>query len=364
MAKLYERNGWWSVTYRVNGKRVREALGTRNRKLAEKKKLEIEYLLSTRRLGLPSRTPVEELLAEYFKHVRAHREHKSAETAIGRLRRTFDDIDVKYLEQLTPDRISLYLNERVVDGEIGQKTANEYRVCLHTLFAYAIETKGFNSRDPLFPNPVKRVKRFKQPKGRIRFLTMPQIREQLDGLAPWPQLKAMVATYIYAGLRRSEGLWLTVDDLTLKPKSRVIRVHAKTIDGEYWESKTGENRVVPVSNALRQHLAEWLLRRPTDSPWLFPSPDSCRYDPDNFSKKLTRRQKTLGLVWGTNDFRHTSGSHLAQKGESLYKISRLMGNSPEICRRHYAALVPSELTDTVEFDVQAPVHKAKSAGLA
>jgi len=37
------------------------------------------------------------------------------------------------------------------------------------------------------------------------------------------------------------------------------------------------------------------------------------------------------------------------KGESLYKISTLMGNSPEICRRHYAALMPDSLTDSVEF---------------
>jgi len=37
------------------------------------------------------------------------------------------------------------------------------------------------------------------------------------------------------------------------------------------------------------------------------------------------------------------------KGESLYKISALMGNSPEICRRHYAALAPESLTATVEF---------------
>jgi hypothetical protein len=37
------------------------------------------------------------------------------------------------------------------------------------------------------------------------------------------------------------------------------------------------------------------------------------------------------------------------KGESLYKISKLMGNSPEICRRHYAALIPELLVDTVEF---------------
>lgn len=29
------------------------------------------------------------------------------------------------------------------------------------------------------------------------------------------------------------------------------------------------------------------------------------------------------------------------KGESLYKIATIMGNSPEICRRHYAALLPA-----------------------
>jgi len=42
------------------------------------------------------------------------------------------------------------------------------------------------------------------------------------------------------------------------------------------------------------------------------------------------------------------------KGESLYKIATLMGNSPEICRRHYAALLPEALATSVEF----PRHPA------
>ena len=37
------------------------------------------------------------------------------------------------------------------------------------------------------------------------------------------------------------------------------------------------------------------------------------------------------------------------KGESLYKIATLLGNSPEICRRHYATLLPESLFDSVEF---------------
>ena len=30
-----------------------------------------------------------------------------------------------------------------------------------------------------------------------------------------------------------------------------------------------------------------------------------------------------------------------------------MGNSPEICRRHYAALMPEKMRETVEFESQA-----------
>ena len=60
-----------------------------------------------------------------------------------------------------------------------------------------------------------------------------------------------------------------------------------------------------------------------------------------------------GLAWTNLHFRHTFGSLLAIKGESLFKIATLMGNSPEICRRHYAALVPEALIDSVEFTVQS-----------
>jgi integrase len=87
------------------------------------------------------------------------------------------------------------------------------------------------------------------------------------------------------------------------------------------------------------------------SPWLFPSPQGKRWDPDNFSADLRAANEKINLTWGCLDFRHTFGSQLAMKGESLYKISQLMGNSPEICRRHDAALLPESLVDSVEFTV-------------
>ena len=51
------------------------------------------------------------------------------------------------------------------------------------------------------------------------------------------------------------------------------------------------------------------------------------------------------------------------KGESLFKSSALMGNSPEICRRHYAALVPEAMTDSVEFGV-VPMRAVDRATVA
>ena len=68
-----------------------------------------------------------------------------------------------------------------------------------------------------------------------------------------------------------------------------------------------------------------------------------------------RQSSAYGRAVPTADARVTNVANasdqqqLAMKGESLYKISALTANSPEICRRHYAALVPEAMADTVEF---------------
>ena len=162
----------------------------------------------------------------------------------------------------------------------------------------------------------------------------------------------MVAMYIYAGLRREELIWLTFDDIDLKAGTYgMIRIRAKTINGEYWQPKTAKNRAIPISSSLRYYLDQYKPKI-TPEKWFFPSPECKRYDPDNFSRDLRNANEKAGLKWSCLDFRHTFGSQLAMNGISLYKISALMGNSPEICRRHYAALIPEVMIDCVEFVMQ------------
>jgi integrase len=142
---------------------------------------------------------------------------------------------------------------------------------------------------------------------------------------------------------------LTVNDIDYDTGTYgMIRVRAKSIGGESWKPKTGVNRAVPISCDLRAYLDKY---KPgiSDHGWFFPGPQGRRWDCDNFSRDLRDINRHAGLDWGCLDFRHTFGSQLAMANISLHKISKLMGNSPEICRRHYAALVPEDMADVVEF---------------
>lgn len=114
----------------------------------------------------------------------------------------------------------------------------------------------------------------------------------------------------------------------------------------------------PASGRSRPALPRSSSRHAFDAGWFFPSPRGTRWDPDNFAADLRKANREAELKWTCLDNRHTFGSQLAQRGVSLYKIATLLGNSPEICRRHYAALIPEAMGAEVEFDAAGPVRIA------
>lgn len=386
MASLIQRNGTYYLQW-YNGPRIkRRSLRTESLQIAKEKQRQFE---SAQLRGLdnplPTRTSLADILTAYVQHIRTHKTPKSAQTDVYYLREAFGPIcdalkitsrkvtekcrkrprkqkpgqdgrcrthriEAPHFEAITTADIAGFIGSLARARGLAPKTCNRYREIIHRLFAWAIKTQGI--RTPGRINPAGEVERFKERAPQIRYLTLPQINEQLHALRFKPQLQTMVALYIYAGLRREEAAWLTVEDVNLKSGVHgVIQIRAKEHDGERWQPKTRVNRAVPISRALREHLDRYTVR-PSDGPsegWYFPSPDGQRWDVDNFSNDLRAANRDAGLQWGCLDYRHTFGSQLAQKGVSLYKISTLMGNSPEICRRHYAALVPEAMAHDIDF---------------
>ncbi len=381
MASLKKRNGIYYAQYYIAGKQRRVSLQTDSLQIAKEKLRRIE---SAQARGeeeiLPTRTPIADIVTAYVAHIRQHKTPKSAQTDIYYLREMFGPIcesltttsrkpnpngrkrplkngqdrrfrkqviEADFFEHITTQDVADFINFQVRSRGLAPKTANRYREIINRLFNWSIgegrvRLLGEN-------NPVAKVQRYKERAPEIRYLTLPQIDEQLDALSEHRQLQTMVAMYIYAGLRREEALWLTIDDVDLHvSKHGRMRIHAKTIGYESWQPKTKVNRAVPISASLARYLIRYKPRQ-SDQGWYFPSPEGARWDPDNFSSNLRTVQRKAGLQWTCLDYRHTFGSHLAQNGISLFKISKLMGNSPEICRRHYAALIPDSLTSEVEF---------------
>ncbi len=377
------RGKTYYLHYTEKGKRCRISLGTDSLRIAEEKQRQFD---SARARGgdnpLPSRTPLPPLVQAYVQDMQSRRTRNGLTSALSYLRKIFGPIcpalehgrrcrkelrvpvdgrlrdpviAAVYAEEITTAKIAEFIRERVLRYHLQPKTANGYREVLQRFFNWAMEEGGV--RMPGDRNPAAAVRRYRDRAPDIRFLTKPQIEAQLAGLDGTPWLQTMVAVFIYAGLRREEALWLTREDVDPRQgRFGMIRIQAKTTTGgEFWEPKTKVNRVVPISRTLRGYLDRY-QPPPVPGRWYFASPEGHRWNTDNFSKRLKRANDALGLPWGCLDFRHTFGSQLAMKGESLYKIATLMGNSPEICRRHYATLLPESLIQSVEFaeDEQTP----------
>ena len=337
---LKKRGEVYYLHYFENGVRKRLSLGTDSLRIAQEKQRQFD---SARVRGhdnpLPTQTSLPRIVQAYIRHMQARRTKHGVTAEISRLRKIFGPICPElehgqrcrkellipvdgrlrdpviaavYLEQITTEQVAEFIRERVQRYDLEPKTANGYRAGMQRLFNWAMEEGGV--RMPGGKNPAVGVRRYRERAPQIRFLTKKQIQDLKAG------------------------------------KYGVLRIQAKTTkEGEFWEPKTKVNRVVPVSRTLRSYLDRY------ESPmvpghWFFSSPEGCRWDPDNFYQHLRRANDDAGLKWSCLDFRHTFGSQLAMKGESLYKISALMGNSPEICRRHYATLLPESLVQSVEFD--------------
>jgi integrase len=374
VASLYKRGKNYWISYYLETKQVRKSLNTTDARVARGKLKKLEYELALGDLHAASRLPLAPILESFCHELKATRTRKSYKNDFSRLRIFFGPrcdalkpglpgvmqgatakhgpdryagkhAPGEFLEDITPQTINRFISARIRRDDWSAKTANLLRQTLHKLFSYAIKHHNFRSLDRRYPNPAVAVERRRESAPEIRFLKMNEIDQQLEVVEKRPVIHTMVATYIYAGLRREEGVWLTLEDVDLT--SRLIRIQAKTVGEEFWQAKTRRNRVIPISDALFAILSTY--QNASDSTWFFPSPTGKRWDPDNFSADLRDINNANGLDWSCLDFRHTFGSHLAQKGESLYKIATLLGNSPDICRRHYAALIPEKMSDVVEF---------------
>ena len=244
--------------------------------------------------------------------------------------------------EITAGRIRAYMAELHEAGR-APKTIQNHRIVLGG-FCEFLRSEGAIDR-----NPVRDVKPPKIPKPEPVFLTAEQVDEALV-IAEKHGLYAEVAVAIYTGVRRSELARLRWAD---------VRLDAKTL--RVFRSKSKTPRAIPLTA-----IAIGVLRRQRDVTgnvvYVFPGhrdgmrprwwwEDAIKPLQDAMPVFQERPGKSVGRAW--HMFRHTFGSHLAQRGVSLAKIREWMGHESITTTMVYAHLAPGYDPDIEKLEDMA-----------
>lgn len=344
MARIYKRPGsrYYWLQWHEGGRLHRESLKTSSyakakRKLAEK---EVELLEPTR---TDYRNPT---LAEFEA---AH--HKGMEHLRPATRNIISYHWQMLMDFLNPARapdfktntrlgsihradIEALREVRLVAGAKPQSINNLLKD-LRRVFRWAI-ARGLY-RDP---EPTHGIPRFRMEYRMPEFHTEDELNRLLEAARSISrETEWVVLLGAWAGLRRVEIVSARWEWFSWDTERPVIHVKAYTEDGYRFVLKDREDRTIPMArkiyDVMRPHAQE--------KGFLFVSGAPSR------GKHRYRYEPTRGLLAAITKakvtdrdpfhrLRHTFASLHAQRGTSLYKIAKWLGNSIDVCQRHYAGL--------------------------
>jgi integrase len=238
----------------------------------------------------------------------------------------------QHMHELTPAVLQNFIEE----AGLGRVSMRHYRTFFHHFFAVCLKLDLYHPTNWHRPNPAAALPGYASRNRRIVYLTETQVQEQLNALSEHPALRIAAAIMIYAGVRRSEALWLARDAIS-KDLSYLSVINRVDMDSDIESSlKTGE-RTVTILPPLREELQRYLAT--LDSDWIIPNQFGRRWRPDSFTGKLRGINRSNQLKWNCLTFRHTYATQRAAEGWPLFRIAKEMGNSVTIVERYYAGFI-------------------------
>lgn len=304
-------------------------------------------------------------IVDYAMEIKGECSERWAEMSITRLRAL--DAESGGLATLSPENASRYLAEIASKRKTG--TRNRFLATFSRFYKWAVRT----GRTTI--NPFAGIKTLKEEQSLDIVYCTPEERAEIIAMAESTGWKDWLAVPIafYSGMRREEVANLEWPDVrftegiivvrkTKTKKGRTIPLNANLESllssrpiaersGYVVKIASDIDRILRMDNLVRviqkakqkKLLAKWDIIPPAPSRSKDYAAKKKEFEAAK-RKRGTVLKATLNRI-GWNPFRHTFGSLLAQAGVSLDKISSWMGNTPEVCRRHYAQFIPRDRRD-------------------
>jgi integrase len=235
------------------------------------------------------------------------------------------------LADITPALLTQYRDKLLEDREPA--TVNRYFSALSSAFTTAV-----NEWQWLESSPVSKVKKPKEPRGRVRYLTDEERERLLEACkesASRP-LYLCVVLALATGMRRSELMNLGWRDVNVKDGYLILH-----------ETKNGDRRRVYLKGAVLNLLRGHAKVRRLDTDLLFPSPNN-KDEPINLRKAFDtalREAEIDDFRW--HDLRHCTASYLAMNGATLMEIAEVLGHKTLQMVKRYAHLSEGHVSEVV-----------------
>ena len=329
-----DKKGYWYIDYTYQGKRTRKGCGhgKEGKAAAEILLAQIKLDIAHNKLGIVPEIPAKEFFARYLGYAQANKAKRSYERDLITLKNFLPYIEGKELAQVRASDIEYYKTARlklVTKGTINREL-NTIKAAFNKALEWGLLTK----------NPLRAVKKFKEPRGLPRFFSLEEINRILN--AATGELRAAIFLLFQTGMRRDELIHLEWTDIDYKRNCLYVQPKAD------WNPKDYEARAIPLNSQLK----ELLLSMENKGRYVITG-----YHPASLSRAFRRVLQKTGIKNASlHTLRHTYASHLVMSGVDLATVRKLLGHSDIKTTMRYAHLAPDHLQEAAQKLGQAFCH--------
>jgi integrase len=280
---------------------------------------------------------VTELIDRYSKSVLPTKP-KNSQNQIIHLRWWKNKIGYYFLSDITSSVISQCRDDLLDEDIRGGKKRSPATVSRYMTTMSYVMNIALKEWEWIELNPFSRVKKPKEPRGRVRFLDNDERERLLDACktSNSKDLYPIVVLAISTGMRQGEILNLKWKDIDFSRCQLVLH-----------ETKNNERRAVPIVGLAHKVLSELSKVRRIDTPFVFPGKNP------NQPMKIRKAWDTALVNAEINDFRfhdlrHTTASYLAMNGATLAEIAEVLGHKTLQMVKRYAHLSEAHTSSVVE----------------
>lgn len=217
--------------------------------------------------------------------------------------------------------------------EVGTTTANRYlQVLGHVL------NISMNEWEWISTNPVSRIKKYKEGRGRVRFLSDEERNSLLQACQHSQNLHlyTIVILALSTGARKSEILRLKWKDVDFERQRIILN-----------ETKNDERRALPLFGRAFDLMRKQKDLIESDCEYVFPSEKTgvdvqtgrTVYQPIDIKRAWQYAVAKAGVQdFRFHDLRHSAASYLAMNGASLVVLANVLGHKTLQMVQRYAHL--------------------------